>query len=116
MRTNYHTLGFFLETEMFHFLKKMFSFLNSFLHFQVIRKSPILNTLSMTMEGLFWSIFVKFILNKKRSRPSVLISPHEKSRPYVFISPQSAKGNSGERWVLLLIMTLLKKMLTAFFA
>ena len=104
MHTNYHTVGFFLETEMIHFFKKMFSFLNSFLHFQVMRKCPILNTLSMTMEGLFWSILVKFILKKK------------KSRPYVLISPQSAKGNSGERWVLLLIMTLLKKMLTAFFA
>ena len=99
MRTNYRTLGFFLETEMFHFLKKMFSFLNSFLHFQVMRKCPILNPLSMTMEGLLWSILVKFILNKKKSRPSILIYPQEKSRPYVLIFPQSAKGNSGERWV-----------------
>lgn len=66
MHTNYHTVGFFLETEMIHFFKKMFSFLNSFLHFQVIRKCPILNTLSMTMEGLFWSILVKFILKKKK--------------------------------------------------
>lgn len=67
MHTNYHTVGFFLETEMIHFFKKMFSFLNSFLHFQVMRKCPILNTLSMTMEGLFWSILVKFILKKKKS-------------------------------------------------
>lgn len=66
MHTNYHTVGFFLETEMIHFFKKMFSFLNSFLHFQVMRKCPILNTLSMTMEGLFWSILVKFILKKKK--------------------------------------------------
>ena len=51
MHRNYHTVGFFLETEMFHFLKKMFSFLSSFLHFQVMRKCPILTTLSMTIGG-----------------------------------------------------------------
>ena len=47
------------------------------------------------------------------------ISPQEKSRPYVLISPQSAKGNSGERWVsyeLAFNHDVNKQMLTAFFA
>ena len=83
MHTNYHTVGFFLETEMIHFFTKMFSFLYSFLHFQVMRKCPILNTLSMTMEGLFWSILVKFIL-KKKSHVRLFWFLHKKSHVRMF--------------------------------
>ena len=95
MNTNYHTLGFFLETEMFHCFKKMFSFINIFLHFQVMPKCPIFKH-SFDDNGGF--ILVKCILNNSHVR-MFWISPQEKSRPYVLISPQSAKGNSGERWV-----------------
>ena len=78
---------------MFNCFKKMFSFLNIFLHFQVMPKCPIFKHFFDDNGGF---ILVKCILNKSHVR-MFWISPQEKSHPYVLISPQSAKGNSGER-------------------